>query len=69
MAKKTAKEPRPAGRPPKPPGEAKHTALSLRLNLEEVAAIGQAAAAKGLSVREWCRETILRAAKRQHRSS
>ncbi len=52
-------EKRGRGRPKMAPGEAKTTIFSIRVTLDELAAIKEAAEQEGVSASDWARETLL----------
>lgn len=59
----------PAGRPAVEDEKRRDKSFAVAVNTQELAAIRAAAEAAGVRVTTWAREAILRAARRQHRSS
>ena len=57
------------GRPTVTDAERRDKFFSVAVNEQELSAIRAAAEAAGVRVTTWAREAILRAARRQHRSS
>lgn len=57
------------GRPPKPPGTTLPETLQIRLTADDKARFYAAAAKVGMSVSEWMRDRLTKAAKREDRQS
>lgn len=61
-----SRDKRPRGRPPMPEGEAMDRQLTCRVRRSEEASMKAAAAKAGLSLAQWMRQVLLRAAGGNH---